>query len=432
MAPPGHFPRLRRFIVVPLVILFAILVPVTTTVAWTHGLLFNTDRWVSAVGPIPSDPAVATAVGTQLADQVFSSLDVQGRVAGALPPQASFLSGPITTQAQGFVAEQIARVMESPQFENLWVNANRFAHEQVVQILQGHSEVVRDTGGQVVLDLVPLLNAGLQQASSLVSGVVGRPITIPAVTPGEAPAKACARLGSALGVTLPSNCGQIALFPAAKLDRARQLVGAFNELLVVSLVVTPLVAAAALLAARRRRRALLQLVAGAAIGLVVFRRAVNWFDNQLVSSGPPANRGARDAILGHVLHSYWVLTAWMLVALAVVAAAAAVTGPYRWARAVRHATVSGGRALAPHPGAAEPATGWVGAHADALRWGLVGLAVVLILALPLSFIGVVVVLAVLVAALAVVARLAAAPAGGDGTRTTEGTPVSPGGPGPRS
>src|SRR3954468_16898035 len=52
----------RRISVGLLVVLFAVLVPVTFVSAWTHRTVMNTDAYVDTVAPIASDPEVTAAV----------------------------------------------------------------------------------------------------------------------------------------------------------------------------------------------------------------------------------------------------------------------------------------------------------------------------------------------------------------------------------
>jgi hypothetical protein len=81
-------------------------------------------------------------VATKLTDQVFSALDVEGTLSdalGALGERAAVLAGPLTNAIQGFVQEQVLKVVESDAFKTFWVEANRFVHTQVLAILRGRA-----------------------------------------------------------------------------------------------------------------------------------------------------------------------------------------------------------------------------------------------------------------------------------------------------
>ena len=146
-----------------------------------------------------------------------------------------------------------------------------FAHAQLLSVLKGNSKAVTTTNGQVVLNLVPLFDAPLQNLQGFVSGVAGKPVQLPSISADEIPASACQKIGAALNRPVPNTCGQIPLFPADKLTQARHLVRVFNGVLVLILILTPAVAAVALCLSWRRRRTLLQLSAAGLLGLAVIR-----------------------------------------------------------------------------------------------------------------------------------------------------------------
>lgn len=381
--------RVRRIGVGMLVVLFGILVPETVIATWAHRTVLNTDVYVSTVGPIASDPAVTAAVGNQITNQIYAALDPQPRIAAALPPRAAFLAGPIANGTKDAIHNAVDKVLTSQQFQNLWVAANRFAHTQIVKVLRGHSEVLQTTNGQVVLNLVPLVNAAAQNATDFISGVVGKQVTLPTVTGDELPSAACAKISSALGRPLPQTCGQIPLFPADKLTNAQRAVRAFDRLVVASLIVTPLIALAAIWLSRRRRRTTMQLAIAGMLGLVIERRAIMWLQKDLTSAAKPENRAALSAIVHQVLGGFFTISAWLLVAGLVVVVATLIAGPYRWAVATRHGVAVGarktGQVLYSAGTAAvgrardDTTTAWIRGHLDLLR--IAGIAVALLLIL---------------------------------------------------
>jgi hypothetical protein len=403
-ATPRARPGLGRTITAGvLVVLFAILLPITTVTTWGHQLVLNTDRYISTVKPIASDPAVQSAAAREITNELFTALDVSSAVASALPRRALVLAGPITSGARDYIEQAVQKVLASSAFQSLWVEANRFAHGQLVSVLHGDTTVLKTTGGAIVLNLVPLLSAALQNAQGFVSQVVGRQVQIPTVTTDEPPAVACARIAAAIDRPLRSTCGEIPLFQAKNLAVAQRLVRAFDRGVVGLLIVTPLLFIGALLASRRRRRTLLQLSVSAVVGLVVVRRAVIWGRNELINTGRPENKDARAAIAHHVFNRFFDITSWMLIGALVLTAIALLTGPYGWAVATRRIAsevVSGIRAsITGRQGSpqAVAAVAWSREHYDLLRYSGIAVAVILIAALDVNLIGLLVVLALLVA-----------------------------------
>ena len=323
--------RARTIFVGALVVLFAILLPVTITATWAHRIVLNNDAYVSTIKPIAADPTVQAAVSREVTNEIYAELDPQQQIEKALPPRASFLAGPIANGVKGYLQNAVNRIVSSQQFQDLWVNGNQFAHQQLVSVLRGHSQTVTTTNGQVVLNLVPLINAALTDVQGFVSAVVGRKVSLPPISGNELPSAACARIGCALDRPVPSTCGQIALFPADKLSQAQRLVRVFDRAVLALLIITPLLFLISFWLSRRRRRTLLQLCMGGALGLVVFRRVLFWLQDQLINTGRPENKDARSVIMHQVLHGYFSVTKWFLVGAAVIVVLALVTGPYRWA-----------------------------------------------------------------------------------------------------
>jgi hypothetical protein len=395
--------KARHVLVGVLVVVFSILLPVTYVVTWAHNVALNTNGFQRTVVPMASDPAVTAAASTAITNQIYASLNPQQIVASALPPKAAFLAGPITNGARGYIQNGVNQALQSSQFQALWKQATLFAHKQLLSVLNGNSKAVTTTNGQVVLNLVPLFSAALQNLQGFISGVVGQPVRLPTITANELPAAACERIASALNRPVPATCGQIPLFPADKLDQARRAVRTFNRIMVVLLIVTPVVAALALWLSRHRRRTLLQLSAGGVLGLVVIRRVVIWLDSTLVNTGQPAYKDARRAILRHLFSQYFSVSRWLLVGLIAVFVIALVTGPYGWAHSLRR-TVSryareGWDLVVDISGRAgdEAAIAWVRSHLDLMRILGVAVTVLLLLVVPVSWVGFLVI-AILLAA----------------------------------
>lgn len=384
-----------------MVTLFAILLPITTVTGWAHRTVLDTTTYVDTIKPIASDPAVVAAASREVTNELFTALDVPAAITQALPPKATVLAGPITNGARDYVQQAVDAVISGPTFQNLWVQANRFAHTQLVAVLRGNTTVLALTGGNVVINLVPLLNNALQRAQGFVARVVGHPVTLPVINSNEVPAQSCAKIADAIGRPLPSTCGVITLFRAHNLSTARRLVQAFDRSLLALLILTPLIAAIAMVVSRRRRRTLLQLAIGGLVGLVVVRRSFAWTKDSLVAGGKPENRDAREAIVRHVLSGFYDLTKWMLLGLLIVTLVALVTGPYAWAASTRHALTEAARVVrVTFTGKSRGAGGdeavvWASEHYQLLRYGGIAVAVLLIAALDLNLVTFLVIAALL-------------------------------------
>src|SRR5512142_957033 len=141
---------------------------------WGARTTLTTDRWVATVAPLPQDPQVAAAVSTYVTGEVIRALAVRDRIAEALPPRAAFLATPVTGAVRDYVQRTVDSVLQTPQFQRVWVGLNQTAHKQILAVVENRSEVVTSAGDTVTLNLLPIVNNVLvrleQQAPTLSKG----------------------------------------------------------------------------------------------------------------------------------------------------------------------------------------------------------------------------------------------------------------------
>jgi len=395
--PRPRWGRVRAVLAAVLVVLFAILLPVTILATWAHRTVANTDAYVATMAPIAANPAVQAAISAEITNEIYAALNPQQAIAGALPPKAAKLAGPLSAGVKGYLQDAVTKIVASPRFQQLWTAANRFADAQLISALEGHSKALQTTNGQVVLNLVPLVNEALKSVQAQASGLFGKPVTLPDITTSTIPAADCQKIAAAIGHPLPPDCGQIPLFPAKDLTGAQHAYRAFNGIVLLMLILTPLVFIAALWASTRRRRTLLQLTIGGMLGLILSRRALYWLQSDLTAHAKPANRAALAAITGQVLHGFFDVTLWFLIAGLIVLAAALLAGPYGWAAAarswLRRAARSAGQLASALTGHASDGTtvAWVRRHLDLFRIGGAVLAALALLVFSVNWVGVLVI-----------------------------------------
>jgi hypothetical protein len=376
-APGKHGERhtVRRVLAAVLVAVFAILLPVTILATWAHRTVASTDAYVATITPIAASPEVQAAASRAITNQIYAALNPQQIIAGALPPKAAPLAGPLSNGVKGYLQDGVSKILAGPKFQQLWVSANRFAHAQLITVLNGDSKALRTTGGQVVLNLVPLVNEALRNVQARASALLGKDITLPAISASTIPAASCQKIAAAIRRPLPPTCGQIPLFKASALTGAQRAYQAFNRLVLALLIITPLAFAAALWASTRRRRTLLQLTIGGMLALIVVRRAMYWLESDLTAAARPANRAALSVITGQVLHGFFDITVWFLIGGLIIVVVALLAGPYRWAVAARawarRAAGSAGQLVSAARGHASSGATvtWARRHLDLLRIG---------------------------------------------------------------
>jgi hypothetical protein len=104
--------------------------------------------------------------------------------------------------------------------------------------------------------------------SGLASELAGKPVTLPTITSAEVPQEAVTKLSRALGVTLPSNFGQITLVRSSDLETVQRGVQAFDGLTLVLPLVTIALIALSLWLSVNRRRTVLQLAVGVSLLMI--------------------------------------------------------------------------------------------------------------------------------------------------------------------
>lgn len=142
----------RKWAVGILIFLGAILLILANVAFWAYFTVLNTPGWVTAVGPLSKDPAVAGLVSQYAVGELFEQVDVQGLAAEALPPELEILAGPLTMGLEQVAGEAATRLIMTDAFNDVWVAFNRTGHGIVMDILKGRGDRLYFQEGDLVLD----------------------------------------------------------------------------------------------------------------------------------------------------------------------------------------------------------------------------------------------------------------------------------------
>jgi hypothetical protein len=233
----------RRIVATSLVVLASLLAFFAIFAIWINRQALNTDNWTRTSSELLEQPVIRDQVAARLTDELYHEVDVTETVRDLLPPRAEALAGPAANALRGQVEKVAQRALARPDVQALWADANRAAHEQLLNVLEGGGTVVSTEGGKVVLDTKALLGELEERV-----GVGGR-----------------------LQTALPAAATQITILESDQLGTAQDVAQALKGLPVLLLLLAiALVAAAMLIAPRWRRRALRAIgigfiVAGAAV-----------------------------------------------------------------------------------------------------------------------------------------------------------------------
>jgi hypothetical protein len=329
-----HPGRVRRTLVGVLVFLSCLGILASTLTVWSSATLLNVDTYMQVVGPIAHNSQVIQSVSAYSADQVVTLLNVQQRAQQALPPKAEFLAVPLAQVVRNFTQARIADLMHTPQFQQIWVRINRAVYTQLLAALRGQTTTLHISNGVVTLNLIPVIDAGLQYIQQHLPGLIAERVKLPDPTELQIPAQAQQKLSQALGIPVPSNLGQIELFQSAQLAKAQQLLGLWDFLTWALPVITAMLIVATLWLSRDRRRTLVQLGIGIAVAFILAKIAIGilqqYVDNAVNN---PTAKSVVDPALQTVLSSLQTVTTWLLVGGLVLAIVAFLLGKLEWFKA---------------------------------------------------------------------------------------------------
>lgn len=202
---PGEATRSRRkrgwgwtVLATALIVIGAVLAPVAVVASWARVQLTDTDSFVAAYAPLANDPGVQAFVTDEAVDVIEQNIDIPGLTSAIVDGITSLGTGPAATKAlealkgpatQGIVSlvhSTVGTFVESDAFAQVWQEALRISHSQLIATLQNDPAAALAVGsdGSVGVQLGPiiervkqvLLDRGLTFAAQIPA--VDRTITI--------------------------------------------------------------------------------------------------------------------------------------------------------------------------------------------------------------------------------------------------------------
>ncbi|MER5986168.1 hypothetical protein [Streptomyces sp. NPDC001787] len=345
----------RSAVTAVLITLACLLVPVSLLTVWVHDIVLDSDRYVSTVSPLATDPAIEKAAVrriTEAADVRVDGTRVTADlgawlVAQGLPPRVATaveaLGPQLDEAADRAVAKVATRFVRSDRFEAIWTGANRAAHSSVVHALTGEGRgSVEVEGGTVTLDIGAAVERVKQEL----------------VDAGLSPAE-----------RIPEVDKRMVLFQSDELEKTRSAVHLLDTVGNWLPVLTVILGAGGVLLARRRRRALVTTALCAAAACLVLAVAMalarRYYLDHLPSQvqSPEAAAAVFDTLVRFLKDS--IGTA--LVLAVVVALGAYLSGTGRLPRGVRAAAERAADAVAGRCAAHDIRTGRAGTWVLARR-----------------------------------------------------------------
>jgi hypothetical protein len=219
--------RSHRKLVVAILVLATLLGLVSVFSIWVKRQALETDTWTSTSTKLLENHEVNEALSAYMVEALYENVDVQGELAGALPPVAKPLAGPAAAGLRTLAGKLASEALTRPKVQELWSEANRNAHALFLELIEGGGDTLSTKGGDVTLDLETIVD----------------------------------RLGTQLGVDvadkLPPEAAQIQLIESDQLSSAQSVVEALKGLsLILPLLTLALYALAVYLARGWRREAI--------------------------------------------------------------------------------------------------------------------------------------------------------------------------------
>jgi hypothetical protein len=355
-APPARAARWRRWTAGFLVVLSCVLAPLSVLSIWLRNQVLDTDRYVSTVTPLASNPDVINTAATNITNVLFEKVDVEARAKAALPKRAQFLASPLETGLRDFTFRAAVQFMSTEKFQQLWKEANQRAHNQLVKALTNDGKVVKTKNGEVILDLSGVVEQVRLALDARGVGIFDR-------------------------IPIDQLALQFELVDAHNLQSAQKATHLLNTIAWVLPVLLLASLGGALALSSNRRRTLLRWGIGTAVAVafvgvgVAFGRSL-YLDAVTSPSFPSATAAAvYDTLVRFLRYGVRLVLALGLV----VAFAAWLSGPSRLATRLRATVSRGGTAAGAH-GLTFGAFGtWIATHRRPVRVGTLLLALVVLL-----------------------------------------------------
>lgn len=201
-------------------------VVVAITGRWATGTLLDTTAVSKKADQILAEPAVVSAMGDFLGEELMSLYEENVDITSSLPPGLQEQGKVIEEALKAELTDKATTLVGSGAVQDTLSRLVTGFHSQMVGVLD---DSATSMGSGVTLNLVPVateLMKGLQE-----SGLLPEKFTIPEIDQNLPPKEQVAALSKALEVELPDEMGSVEVFSAEEvatrsddLENARQAV----------------------------------------------------------------------------------------------------------------------------------------------------------------------------------------------------------------
>jgi hypothetical protein len=318
--------RAHRKLGLALIVAGCLLAFVAIFAVWINRQALNTDNWTETSSKLLENDEIREQVSIYLVDQLYANYNVTAQVSDALPPRAAPLAAPIAGGLREVAERVVNDLLQRPRVQQLWEEANRDAHKQLLAVLKGGSDVVSTQGGVVTLNLRALLQQSQQQV-----GVGGR-----------------------AAAALPADAAKLVILRSDQLDTAQDVADTIRPLAIALTAAALILFAIAIYLAHGWRREALRATGFALILAGVAALVARSIAGHAVVESLTTTESTKPAI-----EDAWSISTSLLQQAAVAVIAYGVVVLFAsWLSGPGRAAVSTRSALAPY--LQEPAYAWGG------------------------------------------------------------------------
>lgn len=312
--------RRRNAVSIVLAVVSVVALVLSVLGVWGSRTALNTDVFVSRVGPLVGEPAVAEALSDYLTTEVVQTLDIEEFLSENLPPRAQVLARPLTGAITAFVSTEVQRLIQSERFEAIWTRILSGAHEALVELADEGNTIITTSDDGIEVNMLPAIGAVLTSVAGVSPELTTRIDGVLESLANDPPEQAIAALEKATGITLPDTFGVVTIDDNGTLATARNLVGLARTILVALVLLCAAATVGSIVAAPNRRRRTIQLLAAWALTMAVLRQLVLWLADRLASGiRNPIDRAAAEAVTEAVVQGLVVAAAVLLFVVIAVA-----------------------------------------------------------------------------------------------------------------
>ena len=369
--PPGQGSGLaRRIVAVFLVVLTAVLACATVPALYLRSEVLDTDRYVATVAPLASDPAIQAEIANKVTAQITEAIDIEGITRDAMtelgkvaPRVAAVITGlapAIAEQTRTLIHTAVSRFVASPQFQDLWTQVNRVAHQGIVNLATG------ETGGTVSIDESGTVTISTKE-------IIARVKTL------------LVEQGVDIATRIPEVDAQITLLQSPELARATEAIRTLDRTAPILAWMTALSAIGAIAVAPRgwRRRTTSRLGLGIAVAMALLALGLAIGLNIFLSTIPSGtvSPAAAESLVETLVAPLRTAVRFVFVVGLLIAVAAFLSGHSRPAERVRQGLAGAGDYLTGKVGAgqARPWQYWLARYRRILEAAILGVAVLVLI-----------------------------------------------------